>query len=140
MNSPKLNVVKLLERQAALGEEIFVRKSEVSNIQLQLDRVEKDELNSDAKEWYSKAKYAKSMKQAELEKFETELSGVKMAIEMAGSLIADGEEPALLYQQFYKAAERRLDPDVFFDMKEEAKQIVEDMLYQSTRYGHKETL
>lgn len=112
---------KLAKQQLALAEEIFTHKSQIANIELQLGRV--DEAEAD-REWLARAKYALSMKRAELGKLEQMLDALELA-----SVVLNEEEDESLNAEFVAAAKRRLDPEVVDDLFTEAREIIEDRMY-----------
>lgn len=118
---------KLLQQQNALAEEIFTHKSDINNIQLQLDRSEDDD--SKSKEWHAKARYALSMKKAELEKLELMLENTKLAVNASGS--EGTPDDAAIAIEFMHAAKRRLNSEVYDSLCEEADEVRQDSLYNS---------
>lgn len=119
-----------LAKRQELVEDIFKHKSDINNITLQLERVNPDQANP---EWMAKAKYAKRMKEAELERLESVLESVNEAIRLADKMhTAEGDdESRLLAEEFVHAAKRRLQPDTYDSILEEAREVMQDRLYDS---------
>lgn len=116
-------IAQLVKNRLAIAEDIFTHESQIANIELQISRVDEGEAD---KEWLAKANYALSMKRAELGKLQEQLESLKIALGVMGE---EDSEDQSMNQEIIEAAKRRLDPEVFASLMDEAREIVEDRMY-----------
>ena len=123
-------ITKLTNKRDALVAQIVEQKAAISNITFQLDRT-KPEDDADPK-WRPRTEYARSMKEGELLLMENELEQVKTSMKsVEGTSNNRAAQGSMTATEFVAVAKRRLQPDVYISIMEEAEQSVQDALYDA---------
>lgn len=121
-------IAKLVKNRLALVEDIFTHESQIANIELQISRADDGPVD---KEWLAKANYALSMKKAELGKLQEQVEALKIALTVMGEEDTGDQS---MNEEIIEAAKRRLDPEVFASLMDEAREILEDRMYGVVEY------
>jgi hypothetical protein len=128
----ELLLQKLIGKRDAIVAQIVDQKSAISNITLQLNRRKPEDDDDPA--WRPKTVYAREMKEGELLLMNNELARVNESIQsMEGTSNNKETSGSMTAMEFVTVAKRRLQPDVYISLMEEAEQSVQDQLYDAAR-------